>query len=122
MATVLVIDDDAAMCRTLARVLRGEEHDVAVANSVQDAEAKLQAGCFDLLLVDLHLPDEGGSRRILDGLSRLTDRPRAIVISADGEFAARVAGARGLRFLTKPFAIEVLAMEVRAALLGHHSS
>jgi CheY-like chemotaxis protein len=58
-ARVLIIDDEPAVGRTLARTLRG--HDVEALLRAEEALQKIAAGEeFDLILCDLMMPEMGG--------------------------------------------------------------
>jgi DNA-binding response OmpR family regulator len=63
-ASILVLDDDEIVRRTLAFILKHAGHQVTTADHPQDAITCLDAGNFDLLILDLLMPD-------MDGLSLL---------------------------------------------------
>ncbi len=56
---ILVVDDDRAIRESLADLL-GEQHDVGVAATGAEALRKLKDESFDLILLDLRLPDRDG--------------------------------------------------------------
>lgn len=81
MPRFLIIDDDAAVAKTLGRMLGLEGHDVT---SVQSAEAGLQIAVADppdAILVDLRLPEVSGIEflRRLRRDARVRELPVAIV-------------------------------------------
>jgi phosphoserine phosphatase RsbU/P len=57
---VLVVDDDDALARVMARTLRGRGFDSDVALSGAEARKLLQAQDYALALLDVRLPDESG--------------------------------------------------------------
>jgi DNA-binding response OmpR family regulator len=57
---VLVVDNEPAICRALALMLRREGFAATTATSGETALAKLRAETFDLLLVDLRMPELRG--------------------------------------------------------------
>src|SRR6476660_5591921 len=59
MATILVVDDEGLIRRLVQRVLERRSHTVVTCSTA--AEALAQPGPFDLLLVDLVLPEMNGS-------------------------------------------------------------
>lgn len=116
MTTILVVDDDPAIVRTLAINLRARDYQVQVAHDGRTALQVLTEESPDLVLLDLGLPD-------LDGVSvlrrlRTTSALPVIVLSArhssDDKVEALDLGAND--YVTKPFGVEELMARIRAAL------
>ncbi len=81
MSRVLVIDDDRALCRSIQLQLEAEGHEVASAHTAAEGLAQAHEGHFDLVLLDLLLPDRNG----LDVLRELvTDRADLPVVMVTG--------------------------------------
>lgn len=59
-ARVLVVEDDARLHEMVEELLRGEGYRLSFAATAAQARAHLHAGAFDVLLVDLGLPDANG--------------------------------------------------------------
>ena len=57
---ILIVEDDESLRVTLADVLREEGYRVAVARDVSSAEALLEGATFDVIVLDLMLPDGDG--------------------------------------------------------------
>ncbi len=89
MARILVIDDDAFMQELTQFALEVEGHSVTVAADGQQALARLDSEPFDLMLVDLYMPVMDGIRFLTEVRNRLTDPPRAIVLSGSTDTALR---------------------------------
>jgi DNA-binding response OmpR family regulator len=115
---LLLVEDDATIAHELALRWRGREWQVQRAATLAEADAALQVpGRFDLVLLDLGLPDGDG----LDWLQQLRRRDRrtpVLVLTARDRVADRV---RGLRqgaddYLVKPFATEELEARVEGLL------
>jgi DNA-binding NtrC family response regulator len=64
VANVLVIDDDPAVRTTIEIVLKREGHNVVLANNGQKGLLLFQANQFDLLIVDIFMPDMDGLETI----------------------------------------------------------
>ncbi len=115
--SILVVDDEANIRRTLRTALEGEGYGVLDAESAEKALEVLAAEPIDLAILDIRLPG-------MDGLS-LLDKARelwrdlpVIVISGHADLAEAVdAMRRGASdFLEKPFELARVIVSVRNAL------
>jgi two-component system OmpR family response regulator len=113
---ILVVEDEDSIASFVVKGLTAEGHSVERASTVAEAVGLATTYEFDLILLDLLLPDGHG----LDVLKRVrAERPEVpvIVVSALGEVDDKVdlldAGADD--YLVKPFAFAELAARVRAA-------
>jgi two-component system chemotaxis response regulator CheY len=90
------------------------------ANGLEAIE-KLSLQTFDLMLLDLNMPDIGGIEvvQFVRGQDQLRRLP-IIVVTTRGDEGSRqrALDAGASRFLTKPFAPELLLAEVRGLLQG----
>ncbi len=59
-STMLIVDDDVAFVRAAAEIARSVDYEVTIASSVEQARTRLRRQCFDLVLLDLSLPDGSG--------------------------------------------------------------
>jgi CheY-like chemotaxis protein len=64
MARVLVIDDDPAILVTVDLVLKRAGHGVVTAINAYDGLEQLERGAFDLVIVDLFMPEMDGLEAI----------------------------------------------------------
>lgn len=115
MTFVLVVDDDAAIRRTLSINLRAREYDVETAGDGRSALQIVAERMPDVILLDLGLPDIDGVN-VLKRLRTFTQVP-VIVVSArsepDDKVEALDLGADD--FITKPFSIEELLARIRVS-------
>ncbi|MEU6064552.1 MULTISPECIES: response regulator transcription factor [Streptomyces] len=115
--TVLVVDDDAAILRSLERGLRLSGFAVRTAPDGLGALAAVADGPPDVLVLDVSMPGMSGievcARLRADG----RDLP-VLMLSALDETADRIAGlqAGGDDYLVKPFALQELVLRLRALL------
>jgi len=84
MAHILVIDDDAFFREFLCRLLAAEGHDVARAASVAEAQSHVLAAEFDLVFLDVRLPD-GSGLDLLPRLRALPNEPEVVIITGAGD-------------------------------------
>lgn len=115
-AKILVVDDDPAIRRLLARTLDRAGYTVVEAGDGRAALASLGIDKPDLVLLDLGLPDRDGLE-LLPLLVR-TPGPAVIVLTAreatDEKVTALDLGADD--YITKPFDTEELLARVRSGL------
>ena len=60
MALILVVDDERSICELLEITFRKEGHKVEVANSVEEAQRKLESKVFDIVVSDIRMPGSTG--------------------------------------------------------------
>src|SRR5258708_31580597 len=113
---ILIIDDEAEIRESLQALLEFEGYDVEVAANGQQGFSKLGERPFDLVLLDLALPDRNGIE-ILPEIRSLDSQISVIMITAYGtvEDAVRAMQSGAVNFLQKPWDNEKLLADVRAA-------
>lgn len=119
---VLIVDDSKVMRDMIAACLRPEPH-LAFTHAASGLEAieKLSLRPYDLVVLDLNMPDIGGIEvlEFVRGQDQLKKLPIMVVTTRGDEGSRERALAAGAdRFLTKPFAPEALLAEARALLAG----
>ncbi|MBV9410408.1 MAG: response regulator [Acidimicrobiia bacterium] len=116
MSTVLVVDDEAPILRTMDVNLRARGYDVVCAVAGAQALAAASRRHPDVVVLDLGLPDMDGVE-VIRGLRGWSSVP-IIVLSArttEGQkVAALDAGAND--YVTKPFGMDELMARIRVAL------
>lgn len=113
---LLVVDDDQRLRELLRRYLSGEGFLVTVAADAEEAQAKLNAIVFDLLVLDIMLPGANGLE--LTERLRESDGVPILLLSAKGEPDDRIAGltAGADDYLAKPFEPRELVLRINAIL------
>lgn len=113
----LLVEDAADLARSVQDLLHLNGHGVDWAASLAEAQDCLNAASYDLILLDIALPD-GDGRQFLKGLRRAgTDTP-VIMMTARSAVADRVDALDGGAddYLTKPFDLAELEARARAVL------
>nr|WP_055590644.1 response regulator transcription factor [Peterkaempfera griseoplana] len=114
---VLVVDDDEAVRRSLARALLRDGYEVSVAADGRAALELLAAGRQDAVVLDVLMPEPNGLEVCRRVRSR-GDRTPILMLTARDLVQDRVAGldAGADDYLAKPFALEELRARLRALL------
>lgn len=116
LGRVLIVDDDPQIRRVMKMTLTGEGYEVAEARSGEEAQAELRKSHYDLMLLDMNMPGEGGfetckSVRASSDISiivltvRNTERDKVNALDAGAD-----------DFITKPFSSPELLARIRAVL------
>ena len=117
MPQIFLLEDDAALGRGIAMALSGPDRAVTQADTIARAREALAGAQFDLLILDVNLPD-GSGLELLRALRQSGDRTPAILLTANDlewdEVAGLEAGADD--YITKPFSLAVLRARVNAQL------
>jgi signal transduction histidine kinase/ActR/RegA family two-component response regulator len=119
-ARVLVVEDEAAVRDVLTDALARQGHAVTACEDGRQGLARLAAGAFDVVLVDLGLPDVPGWE-VVSRARRLSPAPVVALITGWGDHLdPDEARARGVdEVLAKPFDVDrVVAVVARAAGRG----
>jgi DNA-binding response OmpR family regulator len=114
---ILVVEDEQRLARLLRRVLTEERHTVDVAHAGDDGLGLALTGSYDLLILDLMLPDRDGISITREIRAQNVATP-VLMLTARGAVEDRVAGlnAGADDYLVKPFAMAELLARVAALL------
>lgn len=123
MKQILIVEDDSFLNKMLAYNLMADEYGVTSALNARTAAKSLRQREFDLVLLDVNLPDGNGYE-----LCRLIkpQHPDTIVIflTANDQESDQIRGyeAGAVDYITKPFVIEALQRKIKAmfAMLEYH--
>jgi PAS domain S-box-containing protein len=117
--TLLVVDDEELVRRSLARLLTREGYTVIEAENGLEALAVLEARgqAVDLMITDAIMPKMGG-RALIEEVSRLRPSLPILMVCGctDKELAGGELSGNGRAFLTKPFEPPVLLSALRDLL------
>ena len=120
MIEILIVDDSKVMRDMIAACLRPRaDFAFTQASSGLEAIERLSLRAFDIVVLDLNMPDIGGVEVV--EFVRAQDKLRALpilVVTTRGDEVSRqqVLAAGASRFLAKPFAPDVILAEVEALL------
>ncbi len=114
---ILIIDDEAGIRQGCCRVLQPQGFTVETAENFQDGVGKIQESDYDLVLLDVMLPDGKG----IDLLKPILERdPETVPIIITGyatvELAVDGIKKGAYNFISKPFTADLLSLTVNQGL------
>lgn len=112
---ILVADDDAQTRQLLTRVLKEDGHEVRAVSSCTGVDASVPAGAFDVVVLDVMLPD-GSGIALCSRLRAAQIQVPILLLTARGDVRDRVSGLESGAddYLPKPFAVSELRARVKA--------
>lgn len=123
MERILLVEDDAALAHGIALALNADEREMVIAESAAGARQKRAEGAFQLVILDINLPDASGLE-LLRQWRAAGDAVPVILLTANDlemdEVIGLEAGAND--YITKPFALAVLRARVAVQLRNQPAS
>ncbi len=113
---ILIIDDEPFIRRTFEEVLRGKRYGVSSAGTLAEAERLLKKDHFDVVFLDVRLPDGEGTP-FLERVSKIQHPPLVVMMSGFGtvESAVECMRAGAFDYLLKPFSVSQIEVLVKKA-------
>jgi len=115
---VLVIDDEADICASIKDILTDENYVVAVAANASEAQAARANHKFDLILLDIWMPDTDGITLLREWSEAGEMNCPVVIMSGHGTVDTAVEATRlgAFDFVEKPLSLAKLLRTVEAAL------
>lgn len=112
---ILIVDDDAELCRMLRQNLERQHYKVESAGDGDAAFEKIAGDTYDLVLLDIMLPGDDGLEILRKMRDMGVDTP-VIMLTARGDVEDRILGLNlgADDYLAKPFSMAELLARVRA--------
>src|SRR6516162_2620784 len=117
-ARILLVEDDEVLCDLVKRNLEAREHEVSIAQDAHTALAYLRTASYDLIVLDINLPDQTGWDVLRAALNEGRIKPLVVegqgeklpvvVLSAVRVGPGRLAEFHPLAYLPKPFPMDAL--------------
>lgn len=123
MPHVLIIEDESRIAAFVEKGLRAQGFTSAIAESAQTATDLALTDDFDIMLLDLGLPDQDGLE-LLEALRGQGVNAPILILTARDALNDKVAGFEGGAddYLTKPFRFEELLVRIKARLRDRPAS
>jgi DNA-binding response OmpR family regulator len=115
---ILVVDDEPDVANEIARIIgKKEEYSVEIAHSGDEAIEKLKNSDFDVILLDIRMPQKSGIETLKEmrGLGKSFE---AVMVTAldDARTAWEVSQVGAFDYITKPFKNEDLLLRLKMAV------
>ena len=113
---IIVLDDDAIVRKNLETHLRRRHYDVAAVGTIADAQEYLGKDNFDIVFVDVRLPDGDGTD-LLKYIQSRPQKPLVVMMTGFGSVESAVECMKNGAFdyLIKPFSNEQIEVTLRRA-------
>lgn len=116
MSNILLLEDDLSLINGLSFALRKQGYELEVARTIKEVDTVWAEGKYDLLILDVSLPD-GSGFEICEKV-RQTSKVPIIFLTASDEEVNIIMGLDmgGDDYITKPFKLGVLLSRINALL------
>ena len=113
---ILIVEDDPAIAYVLQQIFLGHKLSASCAVSLAEAQSHLERESFDLMLLDLKLPD-GNGLSFLELVATLPNHPLVVMVTGHASIDSAVACMRAGAFdyLVKPFSSAQIDVILRRA-------
>ena len=117
MEKILLVEDDAAIVRSLSQLLGQYQFSVTAAGSQRQALELLRTRAFDLMLLDISLPDGSGFAVCAAARREAPDMPVIFLTASDDEMSVVAGLDMGAEdYISKPFRPMELISRLRTVL------
>src|SRR5580692_7755818 len=113
---ILIVEDEPIVRNLLQSIFARHKYTVACAISLTEAGAMIGREAFDLMFLDLRLPD-GDGQKFLEQVMALPERPLVVMVTGYGTIESAVACMRAGAFdyVLKPFSPSQIEIILRKA-------
>ncbi|BBO89036.1 sigma-54-dependent transcriptional regulator [Desulfosarcina ovata] len=122
MTNILIIDDDQMLCEMVCRKLLTLGHEVSSAHTLSDGIAAANEIAFDLVILDVRLPD-GSGIEALPQFRAIKPQPEIIIITGEGDpDSAELSIKTGAwDYIEKPISMREITLQVTRSLEFHQA-
>ena len=116
MSKLFLLEDDLSLINGLSFAFQKAGYDLDIARTLQEAEALWQEGKYDLLVLDVSLPD-GSGFAFCEKIRQSSQVPIMFLTASDAETSVIMGlDIGGDDYITKPFKLAVLMSRIHALL------
>jgi DNA-binding NtrC family response regulator len=116
-ACILVVDDESTVTDALKLLLTDHGYDASTSSTAAEAETLLARDWFDLVFLDLRLPDADGIR-LLEQIKQTSPETEVVLMTAHGSLDITIEAIKrgAFYYLEKPFTFEQVLILTQRAL------
>lgn len=117
MMKILIIEDEYSLADAIAETLKKEKFDVDILTNGNDGEDEALTNIYDLILLDIMLPNKSGFEILKSLREEKVDTP-IIILTAKSEISDKLNGLENGAddYITKPFSMRELVARVKVVL------
>lgn len=116
MQKILLLEDDVALGNGIRLALQGPQVQIVLCRTLAQAQDMIAQGSFDLMILDINLPD-GSGLQLLEQVRKRSDVPVILLTANDMEMDVVTGLESGADdYITKPFSLAILRARVNAQL------
>ena len=114
---VLIIDDDGGSCQMLADILSEKGYSTEYSHSGEDALAKVTQNTFNIVIIDVNLPDTDGIE-LFKNIKQVDPEIEGIIVTGYASIESAVAAVRygTINYVMKPLVVEDVLTTVSDAI------
>jgi DNA-binding NtrC family response regulator len=116
---ILLVDDDSAVLLTLKAVLELNHFEVETARSAAEAEKKLNAGVYQMVITDARMETDDAGFHVLRAAKSQPYNPATALLTAYPPLDADWRHTKAGSVLVKPIGTEDLIRQIEALLITH---
>ena len=116
---ILLADDELAILLTLKAILEMNGFEVETAASAKEAEQKLNAGQFDMVITDMRMETETAGYEVIRAARKQSYNPATAILTAYPSLGTEWKSAGAQSLLVKPVNTHDLLRQLEALLVAH---
>lgn len=119
---ILLVDDELAILLTLKAILEMNGFEVETAASAREAEQKLSAGVFAMVITDMHMESETSGYAVIRAAQSQAYNPATAILTAYPNLGGEWKNEGAESLLVKPMNTNDLLRQIEALLVTHQDS
>jgi DNA-binding NtrC family response regulator len=116
---ILLVDDEIPILLTLKAILEMNDFEVETAESAREAEEKLNAGVFQMVITDMKMETDTAGYDVLRAAKRQPYSPATAILTAFPTMVNGEADLKAESLLVKPVGTEHLLRQIEVLLIQH---
>ena len=117
MVNILIVDDESGARKTFGNILKAKGYDVDSAGTGQEAISKIREKFFNIVFLDIRLPDISGLE-VLKSISEINEDTVAIMVTAYASIDSSIEAMNeaAYSYITKPVNMDQVMQVIHGAL------